>query len=197
MAGRPREFDIDTALDTALRLFWRHGYEGTSIKMLSDAIGIKVPSLYKAFGDKERLFRKALGHYGNYSGKVYLDAFEKRTPKEITAAIFEGTIGLVTGGATPEGCLMIQGALATSPTGDSVRMEVAAMRHQSESALADRLGEAAREESLPPGMTAATLAAFIMTMNAGLAVQAKSGGSPAMLRDVAALAMNMWPKIGE
>ena len=49
--GRPRTFDRGEALDTALNLFWRHGYEGTSVAMLAVAIGINVPSLYAAFGD--------------------------------------------------------------------------------------------------------------------------------------------------
>lgn len=193
MAGRPREFDVDRALDMALRLFWQHGYEGTSIAMLAEAVGVKVPSLYMAFGNKESLFWKALKVYGNYSEKVFLDAFEKRTPREITAAILEGAIELVAGGTTPEGCLMIQGALATSPAGDRVRLEIAALRRQTELALAERLQEAARSEPLPPGMNAALLAALIMTVDAGLAVQAKSGITSAALRDVVELAMNLWP----
>jgi AcrR family transcriptional regulator len=194
MAGRPREFDVDTALDIALRLFWRHGYEGTSIAMLADAIGIKVPSLYMAFGNKEGLFREALGLYGSYSGKVYLEAFKKRTPREIAEAVFEGAIELVAGPATPEGCLMIQGALATSPAGDRLRLEIAAMRREAEAALAERLQQASQEEPFPHGINAASFAAFIMTMNAGLAVQAKSGASPTMLRNAVSIAMSMWPQ---
>ncbi|ECE6962102.1 TetR/AcrR family transcriptional regulator, partial [Salmonella enterica subsp. enterica] len=55
--GRPREFDADEALQTALELFWRKGYEGTSITDLTDGMGITKPSLYGAFGNKEELFR--------------------------------------------------------------------------------------------------------------------------------------------
>ena len=61
--GRPREFDTDTALDLALHVFWRKGYEGASMTDLTEAMGITTPSLSAAFGNKEDLFRKALDRY--------------------------------------------------------------------------------------------------------------------------------------
>jgi AcrR family transcriptional regulator len=62
--GRPRGFDIDAALDQALEVFWRKGYEGASVSDLTEAMGINPPSLYAAFGNKEGLFRKALDRAG-------------------------------------------------------------------------------------------------------------------------------------
>ena len=61
--GRPREFDVDKALDLALQVFWRKGYEGASMADLTETMGITKPSLYSAFGNKEELFRKALDRY--------------------------------------------------------------------------------------------------------------------------------------
>ena len=62
--GRPRAFDRDQALERALDLFWRNGYEGASLSDLTEAMGINPPSLYAAFGNKEELFCKALDRYG-------------------------------------------------------------------------------------------------------------------------------------
>src|SRR5215475_2378797 len=61
--GRPRAFDADAALDQAMEVFWRHGYEGATIAQLTDAMGINPPSLYSAFGNKEGLLKAALDRY--------------------------------------------------------------------------------------------------------------------------------------
>src|SRR5258708_37455677 len=61
--GRPRAFDADAALDEAMEVFWRHGYEGATIAQLTDAMGINPPSLYAAFGSKEGLLKAALDRY--------------------------------------------------------------------------------------------------------------------------------------
>src|ERR1700677_3142305 len=61
--GRPRSFCTETALDRAMTVFWRKGYEGASLADLTEAMGINPPSLYAAFGNKEVLFRQVLERY--------------------------------------------------------------------------------------------------------------------------------------
>ncbi|MCE0540845.1 TetR/AcrR family transcriptional regulator, partial [Kineosporia rhizophila] len=61
--GRPRGFDADQALDRAVEVFWRHGYDGTSLSDLTSAMGINRPSLYAAYGNKEQLFHRAVARY--------------------------------------------------------------------------------------------------------------------------------------
>src|SRR6202022_4831133 len=79
--GRPRAFDADEALDRALDVFWRQGYEGTTLSDLTAALGINRPSLYAAFGSKEELFRRALERYVAGPGKVS-SALEAPTARE-------------------------------------------------------------------------------------------------------------------
>ena len=62
-AGRPREFDVDAVLIALMELFWRRGYEGTSLADIVEATGLKKGSLYAAFGDKRDMYLKALAHY--------------------------------------------------------------------------------------------------------------------------------------
>src|SRR3974390_2655677 len=73
-AGRPREFNLDQALERALCLFWRKGYEGTSMADLVETLGITRASLYAAFGSKEGLFRRVMDRYEAKAGAYRMAA---------------------------------------------------------------------------------------------------------------------------
>lgn len=195
--GRPREFDKEQALDTALRMFWRYGYEGTSISALAEAIGVTVPSLYLAFGNKNNLFMQAVEHYSHYSAKLYDDAFRQKSAREVALGILLGEVELVAGGDTPVGCLLVQSALATSPGSEAVQQAMAGLRRQAEAEVADRFERAGREGDLPSGWDPRALASYIMTVASGMAVQAKGGVSREDLLRVADMAMLIWPKKNE
>jgi AcrR family transcriptional regulator len=77
--GRPREFDIDEAIDIALDLFWRNGYEKTSLSDLTGALKISPPSFYFAFGSKEQLFKKALDRYASVQIRHFEEALRQPT----------------------------------------------------------------------------------------------------------------------
>ena len=62
-AGRPRSFDKNDALQKAMLVFWEKGYEGTSMADLTQSIGMKAPSLYAAFGNKDAIFKEVVSHY--------------------------------------------------------------------------------------------------------------------------------------
>jgi len=58
--GRPRKFNEEEAVEAAMRVFWDKGYEGASLRDLTEAMGIDRKSMYLTLGDKEALFLKAL-----------------------------------------------------------------------------------------------------------------------------------------
>jgi len=89
--GRPRAFDMDQALDQALHVFWEKGYAGTSITDLTEAMGINPPSLYAAFGNKEKLFKKALDRYEDLRDQILEEAFAAPTAREAVTRLLEGT----------------------------------------------------------------------------------------------------------
>src|SRR5258708_21494774 len=69
--GRPRCFDLEQALDRSMDLFWEKGFQNTSLDEIAQAVGVKKPSLYAAFGDKEMLFRKVIQRYsGKFSESI-------------------------------------------------------------------------------------------------------------------------------
>src|SRR3954465_7012401 len=102
-------------------VFWEHGYEGTSLSNLTDAMGISTTSMYAAFGNKEELFRKALERYTDGPSAYLPRALEEPTALGVATAILAGTIRTTTRPAQPNGCLGVQGALAASDSGRDVR----------------------------------------------------------------------------
>src|SRR5215217_5127451 len=92
--GRPRAFDADKALDRAMTVFWRKGYEGASLPDLTKAMGINRPSLYAAFGNKEALFRKVLDRYAAGPAAYVREALNAPTAREAAERLLRGAIDL-------------------------------------------------------------------------------------------------------
>src|SRR5215471_7179983 len=109
--GRPREFDTDKALDRALEVFWRKGYEGTSLPDLTEAMGINRPSLYAAFGNKEQLFRRVIDRYVEGPASYFRESLAEPTARGAAERLLTRSIDLVTDPQGPGGCLLVQGAL--------------------------------------------------------------------------------------
>ncbi|MFI9719379.1 TetR/AcrR family transcriptional regulator [Streptomyces sp. NPDC052396] len=190
--GRPREFDLEEGLDRALRVFWRHGYEGTALSDLTAAMGINRPSLYAAYGNKEALFRKCLDRYGEGPASHVHEALTQPTARAAAEYLLRGVIRVTTREEGP-GCLMIQGALATSAQAGPVREEVIARRRAGEAALAERFQRACEEGDLPSGTDAADLARYICLISYGVAVQAAGGADAGELGRAVDLALAAWP----
>jgi AcrR family transcriptional regulator len=192
--GRHREFDEETVLDAALEVFWDKGFEGTSFEDLTRATRVARPGLYSAFGNKEALFRKALDRYEDRHMRFMSAALEASTSREVVRIILQGAVALMTLNGESRGCLGINGALACSGDGAAIQQELIARRKMAESALRVRL-EAARDQGDLPGTSDCTmLASYVMTMNHGMAVQAKAGTPKASLNALIDHVLSSWPK---
>ncbi|HKS76257.1 MAG TPA: TetR/AcrR family transcriptional regulator [Terriglobales bacterium] len=193
--GRPREFDTEKALDTALLLFWKQGYEGTSLAALTKAMGINVPSLYAAFGNKEELFKKVLDRYIQKPASYLPKALTAPTARQAAENMLQGAIHMVMDRNHPDGCMLVQGALASGPMGESARRELARRRGGAETAVRKRFERAIEEGDLPPDADAAKLARFLITVIWGMSVQASGGATRAQLREVADVALRSWGEL--
>jgi len=191
--GRPRKFDAEQALDAALLVFWRHGYEGASLAALAGAMGVNMPSLYAAFGNKETLFRKALDRYLQRPASYLPKALEAPTARKAAERLFKGAIEMTMTPQHPDGCLLVQGALVSGPGAESIRRELSLTRQAAEAAVRRRFERAIAEGDLPPDADAAILARYIVTVIWGLSVQAAGGASRRQLTEIAELAMQAWP----
>ncbi len=178
--GRPRSFDRDGAIATAMRLFWRHGYEGVSLAMLTEAIGIAPPSLYAAFGSKTGLYREALDRYSAMTEFMLSRSDDEAlTLDEALSHLFDQAIERVTGEQGERGCMVSIGLLFCHP--DHVRLcdELAIRRHD----MAVRLENDLRHW-LPPARCCEA-ARFLCAVLQGIAVQAKDGATARDLRATA------------
>lgn len=191
--GRPRKFDVEEALDAALLVFWRHGYEGASLAVLTKAMGVNMPSLYAAFGNKETLFRKALDRYLQRPASYLPKALEAPTARGAAEQLFRGAIDMAMNPRHPAGCLLVQGALTASPAAEPICKTLSLTRAAAEAAVRRRFEAAIAAGDLPASVDAAILARYIITVIWGLSVQAAGGATRAQLEEVAEWAMRSWP----
>ncbi len=122
--GRPREFDADEALGKALLVFWTKGFAATSLDELAEAMSMRRPSIYNAFGDKESLYRAALGAFQErlFAGLSTLQDGDE--PRRILERFFTQALDVYTAGETPLGCFIFCTAPAEAITHPDVRADV-------------------------------------------------------------------------
>ncbi len=191
--GRHREFDVDAALDAALSVFWQKGYEGASFEDLTSATGVARPGLYAAFGNKESLFIRALDRYDAKYMSFMREALNEPKSRDVVRRILEESVAVQTLNPSTRGCLGLNGALACSNDGESIRKELIKRRNANEAALRVRLERAKQEGDLPRSADCGVLAGYVMTVNQGLAVQAKAGATKAKLAAIVEHVLTTWP----
>jgi AcrR family transcriptional regulator len=191
--GRHREFDVDEALDAALRVFWSKGYEGASYADLTKATGVERPALYSAFGNKEALFRQALDRYYEHYLHYLPEAMQLPTAREVAAHILFNAVELNTRYPEHTGCLGINGVLAASDDAEPVRQAMIDTRTAAEAKLRERFQRAKTDRDLPETADPEVLAAFVIAVTHGMAVQAKAGFSRDKLMAIAEQALSTWP----
>jgi AcrR family transcriptional regulator len=192
--GRPRAFDVNQALERALMVFWRKGYEGASLPELTKAMGINRPSLYAAFGNKEALFKKALDRYAEGPAAFLYEALNEPSARAVAECLLCGAVELLTNPRNPRGCLMVQGALACGDAAESVRRELCSRRAAGEAAIRKRFEQALADGDLRADSDPADLARYIVTVIRGMAVEAAGGARRKELRKVAEMALRAWPE---
>ncbi|MDQ0354898.1 AcrR family transcriptional regulator [Rhodoplanes tepidamans] len=184
---------MDEALDRALQVFWRRGYEGASIAELTQAMGIAPPSLYAAFGNKEGLFRKVLERYITVRTKFWDEALAAPTARGMIERLLHGTADFMTDACNPPGCLLVRGTVACSDMAQDVHQELIARRREGERMVCERLLAAKNAGELPADVDAADLACFFATVLEGMSVHAAGGATREDLHTVADVALRVWP----
>lgn len=184
MAGRPREFDRQTALVQARDLFWRHGYEGTSMSDLVAALGIASARIYKAFGSKEQLFREAIGHYEQQEGGFAERALEHPDIQVAIREMLEQAVQLFARPEAPLGCMVVSATGALSEDHSLLSEWLMQQRTCRTRGIVERIQQAAEAGQLLAGTDTECLGNYYATVLHGLSVQARDGVSRETLHSV-------------
>jgi len=195
MAGRKRTFDKQAALDKAMRLFWRNGYAGTSIANLTTELGINTPSLYAAFGNKEKLFKEALAHYAlQYVQPHYQHLIETSDTslKGQLQACYYGLITLFSEGDTPPGCLLVKSVneLDSVAFPKEVALYLKASGTETRQMLINLLAANREQITMREQVTIEMLVDYLSSVSMGLAVQARLGQPEKALKAIMDHALN-------
>jgi AcrR family transcriptional regulator len=192
--GRPREFDRDVALKEAMLVFWRKGYMATSMSDLCDAMGIRSPSLYAAFGSKEALYLEAVERYAktigpSIWGRLTNGATARAGFKSLLLAAVEI---LPESEATPAGCMAALAAVSEDCPGEITDV-MRKVRLDCLELLRSRLNDAVAADELPSSTDVDRLSRFYLGVYQGMAIQARDGATSAELKGIAETAMAAWP----
>jgi len=192
--GRPLSFDRDKALEQAMHIFWQRGYEAASIAELTSAMGITAPSLYTAFGDKERLFLAAIERYANGPAAGFPLALEEEaTAYAAIRRLLLEAAEEHTRDCHPRGCMIAMAATNCTQASAHIQAALAKRREAGMTGIRCRIECGISRDELPAATDAAALANFYATVYRGMALQATDGATRETLIGVAEAAMRAWP----
>lgn len=193
--GRPRTFDRDEALRSAMHVFWLHGYEGTSISHLSEAMALNPTSIYAAFGSKETLFQEAVRMYTTSDGKATWRALrDEGDTRTAIESMLKETVRTFCRAATPRGCLMLLGDKGMGRGEESIRSFLQEQRNLLRKGLRVRLRQGVKAGDLPPETDLDALTSLILVFLNGISIETADGVSEAKLLKAVGALMEQWPK---
>lgn len=194
LRGRPRTFDREVALQNALALFWRLGYEPATISELCKAMGINPPSLYAAFGNKAQLFMEAVEYYETtYWDAAWLRLNQAPDVRTAICDFFGDAARILSLPDAPCGCLVTLGATNVSPDAEGIHDALKALRVQGRMAFQTRLEQAVKDGQLPADTAVGALAMTFKTAIEGMSLHARDGAQQAELEAIAPLVVRMLP----
>lgn len=192
--GRPRGFDRDAAIEGAMRLFWQHGYEGTSLDRLRRGMGgISSASFYAAFGSKAALYREALDRYLASHGRVVAPLHDERLPpRERVFETLQRSARMQSDPTHPTGCLVTLSALLDGDEDDAVRALAAKERTSNRVQMRRCVEQAVAAGELSDRTNIEGLASLLDGILLGLSIQARDGVSSQILTAAIETADALW-----
>jgi AcrR family transcriptional regulator len=188
--GRPREFDMDEALDRAVRVFSERGYHGTSIGDLTAAMQLTAGSVYKAFKDKREVFIAAFDRYkGERDARLRLLIGAAHSGREKLRNMLAFYADASSGKLGRQGCLVVGCAAELDTFDEEVARRVTGALGKSEKLLGELIREGQADGSIPPTVDAETAARLMLCVVQGMRLVGKSGRTRAEMAVLVDLAL--------
>ncbi|MFT4604034.1 MAG: TetR/AcrR family transcriptional repressor of nem operon [Rhodothermales bacterium] len=171
---RPRSFDTDEALTTAMRVFWANGYDGTSLADLMEAMKLHKGSIYQAFGDKHQLYMAALSRYIQTGMAAMQTEIERASsPYEAVRTFLHLSIRQCVLDERARGCFMMNSAVELSSQDEEVRQLIAGVMQHVRGLMTDLIGQGQRAGDFRNDMEAEAMADLLMSVKAGVLTSGK------------------------
>jgi TetR/AcrR family transcriptional regulator, transcriptional repressor for nem operon len=190
--GRPKEFNTTDVVDRAMLLFWKKGYEASSIEDLTEATGIKRGSLYGAFRDKEGLFLAALQRYSETLVNSMIMDLNDPDPRRAIEGLFETILQRTNRPGLPPGCLITNTLLECRRGQDRITRAIGHSLGQLELAIYAVLCRAKSEGSLATTSDPKVLAHFFFGVVQSLNVMSNPAMSPEVRKNTVKVALDAW-----
>ena len=187
--ARPREFDPEKTIGTAVELFWKQGYKATSVQDLVDATGVRRGSLYAAFGSKAGLFSAAMDRYMAEHSAVRVLENEDKPIRAVLEDLLAHLVDAAVADGDRCGCFVTNTAVELSPHDRAVARKIAGNLGELEKVLTRRLGAAQRRGEIRTDKDPRTLARFLVGVMQGIRVMSKVSPDRAHLEDITEMAL--------
>ena len=185
--ARPREFDEEQALARAMEVFWKKGYQNTSLDDLLEAMGIQRGSFYNTFGSKKETYLRAIDRYTEFmfNGGPYTQAAQLEPGLGALATLYDNYIDSVTGDAKPRGCFLAH--VSKEHRGDDPAIQQAIVKGigRMRGIVRRSIEAAQRDGDLPEEVSAEGMATLFMSVAWGIHVMAEAGMPKENLKEAA------------
>jgi AcrR family transcriptional regulator len=188
--ARPREFDEEQALESAMWVFWEKGYEGASLRDLTDAMGIDRSSMYASLGNKEELYYKVMDRYRDGPVSFVRAALQKPDIKDVVSSLLNSTVEFLADSRHPNNCMSLH-ALACGDEASPIKEKMIDWRLHPVKMLKNRFQLAEKKGELSSGADPEALAMYIMAIHSGLIVHRVNGAKKKELQKVADMALKV------
>jgi TetR/AcrR family transcriptional repressor of nem operon len=189
--GRPREFELENAVQKAMNVFWDRGYHDASLPDLLEGMELSRGSFYKAFIDKRGVYLRALDAYIEEAVRSVGEALQSDpSPKAAIREALSQQVNLSSGREGLRGCFVVFAAVEMLPEDKEVAPRIARLFRRVQDLYAAAIIRAQALGEIDPALDERTLARFLVCQIQGMRVLGKAGADQEQTKAMVDLALN-------